>query len=249
MPSQTRKNRKSSKGTRKNKMPKAATSVTTVAKVVKAVMNRQLEHKQKSWVIETDVSHYPDISGNQILPLVGPLTQGTDGNQRVGMRVKPLSIVVKGHVGYDPAVGGCESIRPVLYFLNSRQLKTNAGITANHVGISAQLLEDCDGSNLRFDGSLSVAQYPVNTDDYSIIRVLRLSITKDNTTSSDGKSYFDYSVKLNAPAHLIFDEGSNYPTNYAPFLAIGWYKTDGGAPEAVDWLSHTAKTFMSYIDA
>ena len=246
----TRKNKRSA-GTRKAGKGPKVTTVKTVAQVVKKVMRNNLEHKHKSWVITDMTPKDGPIQSGDILPIVGPISLGTGANQRVGARVKPVGLWLKGHLCFNPDTGGQSTILPRVYILNSRKYKTNTSVLANSTEIASQLLDNWDGANTNFTGDIDEWQYPVNLDDFTVVKVLNTSITKDNTTSSDGKSYHDFMVRIPTPANFNFDEGSTYVTNFAPFVAVGWVNADGEAPVAPypETLYVTMKCFLSYIDA
>jgi len=130
-----------------------------------------------------------------------------------------------------------------------------------------QLLKNGENSTTNFSGNWWAAHQPVADQYYTVLakKIVRLRYAGLYTSGGQSVSIansHDYqanwSVTLNKsklPAHLKYPEGAatgtyaNAPTNFAPFMCVGYYNADGtntATPQAV--LESTYVTKLTYKD-
>lgn len=81
------------KGKLKTKSKKTSSTKTSdkkIAKVVKTVLHRQLENKQNYYLDTKEVTYKMNVAN--LFEVIPPLSQGTKQGERIGNRVKPISL-------------------------------------------------------------------------------------------------------------------------------------------------------------
>jgi len=241
---------------RPRRVPKSTQTLRrTVTATVKKALARAVENKHLAFPLTTEPTGQ-ELLASAIVPAnvfypMNSMNQGTASNQRIGDTIVPKSMTVKAHFSINKASGGFQSIKVYVYVLSSRQYKSVPALDANLPAELLKLLDTWNNGSVGFSGDNYIALLPVNRDRFIVHKVLKFTLTKDNTTSSDGKSYRDLSIRIPVPSHLKYDSGSFYPQNYCPIVAVGYTYADGDAPDdplhpnlQVDMAS-----FMSYEDA
>lgn len=195
-----------------------------------------------------------------------PIThQGTDDHNRVGNKLQPTSVRVKLDITVKDHTDNSSRDRTVHVFLMTAK---SVKALDNYSAIPITLLMDKgDGTQTSFDGTTYNAQLPVNAKEFKVIKhkVIRLvtgfgqanSTTAASAGATDGNispsySYARLNLKVPTPRTLIYDRtSSTYPTNYAPFLVIGFTKNDndGQAHVATDYISVLGQVQMYYKDS
>jgi len=123
-----------------------------------------------------------------------------------------------------------------------------------------------DGTQTSFDGTTYNAQLPVNTEAFKVLHHKQMRMvqgfgkavgttaaTAGSTDSviSPSYSYARLNMKIPVPKTLSYDlSTSQYPTNSAPFLVIGFTKNDndGQAHVATNYISVLGQVQMYYKD-
>lgn len=249
---QTRKNRRSRGTTRKatRKSSAATARAIAVSKPLTQKINRVISRRQETkYVVQ---SPYNDIqpgptnlstfiffsqavtSTNELYMLLPQVNQGDDDHERIGKSIQPVKLTTKVNM----AVGGVGSISIYadVYILTSKTIKDFR--LCNQV-LTAELLNKGDGTNVPYDGTSYNSMLPVNTDEFTVIKHKRVKLTKQvgdpNTqvsggvagTVSESRHFASFSVNVPCPKALTYaTAGDNTPTNFFPFMLIGWHATD-----------------------
>jgi len=179
---------------------------------------------------------------SDILQLIPPVFQGTEDNQRLGNQITPVSLRVKGVVRLKPDVIANQqgtNIKVVIYVLTHTSLKDYENLYARND--FTQLLNDGNNNTEAFRGNVAYKDLEVSKQYYKVLKrkviTLRYSgsvpisatnVSIDNSHSWYGEYTFDLSKHL--PAKFKYPEqlaspgtSINFPTNFAPFMAIGYY--------------------------
>lgn len=188
--------------------------------------------------------------------------QGTDEYQRIGNTISPTSCRVKLDIcvssisdnnSYDYTVH--------VFFLTCPQVKAWNNYTA--IPITTMLAKG-DGTNVGFDGTQIHAQYPVNTTQFKVIKHRRFRLMKGfgqaisttaGSTSADAvnsqtSQYVHLEQRIPLPKKLKYEAAGNvYPTNYAPFMVIGWTRNDANSGAVSSkFIKVLGQVQMSYKD-
>jgi len=224
--------------------------------IVKQTLARATENKTVGFDVENGTLHNSPISDADTAPILGSILEGTDSNQRIGDRVKPKSLVVRGVLGLNP--DNNPNTKPMIatvMILGCKDKKTNALVAAG-AGLADLLKPNINGTEeVPWDGTTIRSTYPVNTDKFRVYYQRQFTIAPAAAGGENRHLDFvkwRYIFKQSKmPASLTWDEGTGDDcNNFAPFLVIGYCYTDGSAPDLVAprLISHTHSEF-SYEDA
>lgn len=240
---------------RKRKSSKFATAVR---KIAKAVVHREAENKYVSYHNEQNFNGTVS-SSSECYPLMPPVDQGTDDFQRIGDKIRPKYLLVKGFVQLNPNAGQVKYMPPstVRVMLLSQKFVKFSGDVSSKVDV-AHLLKDnvSTGTGRPYSGTIFDNLAPINRDIFTVHldRKMKFNWMSQQTqdsggnpsvgwqTGNDRTKYFTCKIKL--PKTLTFDDGTgSYPNNAAPFLCFGAVNDDGAtpwtltAPYQVSWMA------------
>ena len=140
-----------------------------VMQIVKATIARQTENKMRGFNVEQNVVHNSAIADADVVPILGSILEGTGHNERIGDRVKPKSLTLRGIVGLNSENN--PNNKPMIvsvYVLACKDKKTNALVTAG-AGMADLLAPNIGGTEeVPFDGTTLRSTYPVNTDKFRV---------------------------------------------------------------------------------
>lgn len=219
--------------------------VSAVRQIAKSVVRRETETKMCSTALSQLFNGV--ISGaSECYPLVPPIVQGTDDYQRIGDRIKPKYLYVKGYVQYEtgsytqaylPAVT-CRAM-----ILTQKNIRATSDVSSrvdtNH------LLKDnvSTGVGRSYVGGPTDNLSPINKEAFNVLMDKRIKFNWANNHSydtgglavpgwssgNDRTKYF--TARIKCPATLTYDTNTgNTPNNFAPFFCFGAVCDDGSAP-------------------
>lgn len=201
--------------------------------------------------------------------LLPNVVQGIGDNQRIGEQISPISLHINGTVKVSLSILTGNSpvdIFAVVYVLTHKTYKNYEGLnTGNNF---AQLLMNGQGATSSFTGNVWAARQPVSRQNYNVLakKIVRLRYAGLYTSGGQSVSIansHDYVANYNVvltqkhmPKALKYPEAdapatayTNSPTNYAPFMAVGFYWADGSGPAAPQaLLESTYVTRLTYKD-
>jgi len=247
--------------------------LNTVQKTqVKAIVHGEAETKRAVWYSQFDTGSVQrttpflgtlansgwqtknnTITNNfaDILRLIPEVVQGTDKFERIGVRIKPSSLVVKGTCRVNAqtigTTGTPNNFKVYIYVLQHVAIKEyNNLYSYNNF---AQLLDAGNGSTIEFLGNPSDAHCPVAKQNYRVLArkeiILRYggsfvlqgqsqqqSVTMVSTPANAHTWYADYTFNLtkHLPATLTYPESiqsgsanlQGDPTNSSIFMCMGY---------------------------
>jgi len=202
------------------------------------------------------------------------IQQGTEDWQRVGNKIQPLTLKIHGTVKIAQSQTLPPNFSPtdlfaVQWILTSKTWKSYQALLNLDL---TRLLKTQEGSTVAYDGTVWGSRLELAEEDFSQIskRVIRLRYagivaggggTNSSSIANSHDYVYNYTITMNQkklPATLLYPEqGStvpapyaNQPTNYAPFMIMGFYKADGSAigPTGTVLLENTYTTIMKYKD-
>lgn len=208
-----------------------------VLRVVRGLISKNMENKQRGFILEQNVVHNAPITDADVVPIIGSITEGNSSLERDGDKIKPKSLVVRGVISTNPAYNPDNKPMFVhIYILTAKDRKTNALVQAG-VGMSDFLKPNIGGTTqVAFDGSTQRGMYPVNSEKFKVYYQTRLLLAPGSAGA--GTREFEalrwrYVFK-SLPASLTFDEANgDDPNNFAPFLVIGYTYADGTVGETL----------------
>lgn len=205
---------------------------------MRTMIGKDAENKERGFILEQDVVHNAPITDADVVPIVGSIPEGTGSNERLGDRIKPKSLMVRGIISTNPEYN--PNNKPLLvsiYILGCKDKKTNALVQAG-AGMADLLKPNIGGTEqVPFDGSTQRSCYPVNDGKFRVYhqehRLLAPGSVAAGTREFECLRWQYYFKDL--PASLTYDEGAgDDANNFAPFLVIGYSYADGTVGETLN---------------
>lgn len=229
--------------------------------LVKQMIGRNLQNKRVGFQIEQSVNHNSAISGADCEPIVGEIlpindnsTQNT-GSMRVGDRITPKSLTVRGVVSLNPGNAGStqQDIYVRVVVAAQKSIKVGSQVLAGSVDAN-RLLKPGFAANdqVPFTGATEELSYPINTDAFKVYydKVFKLHASINGGQFPAYSKRWSYRFK-SLPTALTFDDGNgDWVNNFAPFVAIGYAYSDGTSPDvATTRLITQTTSFLDFEDA
>lgn len=251
--------RRNVKYRRPTRRSRTGSIVSRIKRMVQRVMAPEAKYISTNVV---DAAFNSTISAPaECYPLVPPVTVGAGDYQRIGSRVKPKYLEVKVKLQYiGPSVrNSIDQMFPCtvrVMMLEQRDVKRTDLLAAN---LKPQLLlDDRVGTSVPrpYTGGQFDNLAPVNTN---LFRVLSDTLHRFNwdyygnfgtAGAAAGNNLTQYiHVKIKCPAHLEWDDGSPNPTNFAPFICLGYvYDNAEGADTLDTKIWATAQSTLHFTD-
>jgi len=190
--------------------------------------------------------------------------QGVDEHERIGDVISPTSCTIHLDIT-SPSFGQNDAKDKTLHVFVLQCTSVKDLMNYSAVPITA-LLEDGQGGNTGFDGSSLRAMYPVNRKNFQVLKHKKVRLVKGfgkpngssatdpagltDSVISPSASYKHMSIRVKCPKKLKYSaHGQRYPTNFAPFVVIGWTNNWAvDAPSNVIDLQVIGRVEMRYKD-
>lgn len=225
----------------------------TIARVVKKVMSRNVEVKHVGANV-VDAAFNSSISAaSECYPVIPQVTEGTDGHQRVGDKIRPKYLIVKGHLQYDHGFMGNfappSTVRVMI--LTQKNIKTASDVSSR--ADIDHLLKDNIGTDTgrAYTGSMFDNLAPINKDLFNVLMDRKFKMLPQlytglgNTSDTNTKTLsgtqrtYTFTKKIKCPATLYYDDGNaNIANNFAPFVCLGAVTDDGSGPFSLNTPYH-----------
>lgn len=211
-------------------------STTRLGKLVRRIANRGIEVKHVGANVVNAAFNSQIGSASECYPILPPVTEGTDGHQRIGDKINAKYLIVKGHLQYDAGFQGNfappSTVRILL--LSQRNIKISSDVSSR--ADVEHLLKDNIGTDLAraYTGTMFDNLAPINKDLFTVhmdrkIKMLPqlytgLGNTQDTNTKtlSGTQRTYMFVKKIRVPKTLHFDDGNgSTPNNFAPFVCMG----------------------------
>lgn len=181
-------------------------------------------------------------STGDILQIVPNITVGDEENQRDGDSITAQSLTVKGYVRFTPVqTAGDIKFSQVGVRLMCVSLKKSPSWDLAAASSTPLLsLLKRGGTTVGFSGQLSDLYNPINTDLFTVHGNKVFYLTQNNNSFATNVGYWSTDVKdqirfftFNLKCKdkkLLYDDDTNsglLPTNYAPFLLVGYVYLNG----------------------
>lgn len=267
------------------KQPYVKKGKKAMVKLIKSVVKGQSETKTAMWYNVADVpgSATPGSYGasgwsqkNQAITsnagdikrLIPQIAAGTADNQRIGERISPKSLVVRGAVAINVALQSelPNNLYCVMYVLQHVTYKSYASVFASND--FTQLLNTGENSTVAFEGKQIQKDLPVDKAYYRLLKKKVIPLRRagiDNTTGSNSyvvsmanshRYHANFSLNLSKqlPKVLKFPEGNatnpNDPTNSSIFLCCGYYAMNDSSNTIIPLDANTALnlTYVSQLN-
>lgn len=239
--------------------PLSAPTQVAVQQIVKRQIARKSENKMIGHLMENGVLHNSPIGAGDIVSVLTPITTGTESYQRIGDKITPKRLVVKGVLAASPEQPDNKPLYVRVLILAQKNLKGTKDVNAGLVQFG-QLLRPNEqvapNDQIPYNGTTADINRPINTDLFRVYYdrtfVIAPSKTDGGALEQNAGSVKRWSYRFKQlPSSLSYDELSqNLPNNFAPFFAVGYAYADGTNPDQVQLrITSTAQSYLSYEDA
>jgi len=227
--------------------------------LVKRMISRSLNNKQVGWSVENAVLHNSPITPADCYPLVNQIAVGTADYNRIGERIRPRALRVRGTIALNGSsiTGGFTHV-PIqvrVMILSEKDIKTAAQVLGGAVDTLRLLKPNIQAADeVDYSGATFNALLPVNKELFHVYYDKTFTLCGPEPEGVEQLTRFQVNwsktiTKL--PASLTFDNGNgDYINNFAPFLAIGYSYPDGSSPDTVSQrIVSTTFSQLTYEDA
>lgn len=222
-----------------------------VSAPVKSYVNRLIRRNEETKFVSNSYTLTSFNAGIGVsadfLALLPPVTQGTAQSQRIGNKVRPTKLVIRGYVIYNADAGSAKQdarmIGGRLFCFQDKATRSYSNNVLNYH------LLDNGGTSENFVGTPINWCTPHNSDQFTWYADKKMKFLKpfgytNNTTPTtsnaitgmDSSLFHPFTITLTAkqlPAVLLYDQTDSvsYPTNFAPYLALGYCDFFNGSPD------------------
>ena len=178
--------------------------------------------------------------------------EGTAGHERIGDKIRPKYLIVKGQIQYDSSLVDTyippSTVRVMI--LTQKNIKVGSDVQTR--ADVSHLLKDNVGTDLgrAYTGSMFDNLAPINKDLFSVLmdRKFRMKsyiakqLGNNNTVALAGtQTTVKFYKKIRCPKTLYFDDGNgDVPNNFAPFVCMGSVVDDNAGA----WTGSTPYRFV-----
>lgn len=196
----------------------------------------------------------PPNGNPQLWTLIPSLSEGTTDFERIGTRVQPTRHLVDLDIKFNHSTGyNSEPINSMAWDLTchvwygyARRYKNNDDVNANKVIIVENMLEDGQtGLPYRWQGGENDQMLAIN-NDYVVLKHKKFRMYKPQGQANAAIGTANIGtpqvigkrmrLTLKPPKALVYNEGTDFPENYCPFVIIGYQHNDA---------SQAANTYVS----
>lgn len=176
--------------------------------------------KQEGVSFNSTINSQADLQ--QLLPSV---TAGTGDGQRVGRRIRPVSLTVRGYMSYDAFTTSTVDVGPLECHLFAIRTK-NTRCAVNLTSADTYFLDDA-GEGRQWDSSITRSLLPVLRSNYTQLghKRSKLACLGAGGVSIDytAPTYVRFTMKIKIKQELHYSEASNmYPDNWCGFITGGF---------------------------
>lgn len=226
---------------------------------------RNLENKLVGWPVELNVQHNRSIGAADCYPLVQEIVPidsavGNTSQQRMGDRIKPKSLKVKGVVSYTPdTCNTAQNVYVRIIIASQKSIKVGSQVQAGNVAANQLLRPGYQGLGLDqvpFSGSTIDLNAPINKDLFRVYMDKTIKLSPSNVSAGGREAMPQYSARWShtfkqLPSTLTYDEAhGDWANNFAPFVALGYAFPDGTL-DALTYtrIIHNVSSFLEFEDA
>ena len=229
------------------------------------MLAKNIENKRMGFNVEANVLHNSGIGPGDCEALIGQIQPigsagGANSSQmRIGDRIKPKSLTVKGILSFNRASAMTNvPIYVRVIIASQKDIKNGNAITnSNQVATSALLHPGILGADeVPFNGNTLEVTYPINKNKFRVYMDKTFMLSSGDVTLTSyppderphAQKRWSYTfTEKQLPAALTFDSvAGNWPNNFAPFVAIGYAYCDGTGPDTAG--QHLYSTVTSTFD-
>lgn len=222
---------------------------------IQRMISRTQETKTCSISLPTTAFNSGISAISELYAIVPALAQGAGQTGRIGETVCPQKIVVRGYINYRANTQqSANEIISRLFCFQDKSVRSY-DLIAN---VNLKLLDN-GGAGSNFTGTLANMCSPHNNDHFTFYADRKHTFLKPfgysnngvlttAITSMNASLVYFFTITLtkkHLPAYFKYD-GSDYPTNFCPFIALGYASAQDDAPDTVNTQINMSYTSTLY---
>lgn len=217
--------------------------------LVRKLIDKRTEDKFISWENAPGVGWYTTGraigSVGSVIPLIREIQNGDDSYQRLGDKIRPKYLIVRGFIAIDKLVNVETAVRVRLMVVSNKSDKNaNPAVAAalplgallndNLAASAPALAHGFTGTPADDCSSINSAQFIAHSDKHYDLVLAGKNMGPPTLGTGAMAVYRYFKIKVKCPASLTFtDPNGDYPTNFAPTLLMGYsYPESWGFPVA-----------------
>lgn len=234
---------------RKSRAKKSSRALVTKPQLYRAI-NRNIETKIATNQYTITAFNSGISATGDFITLLPSITVSGANYGRVGNKIRPIKMIIRGYIVYDSTSLGADNDARMLgarmFVLQDKGIRCYTD--QNTSNISYNVLNNGSSSTI-YGGSAMSWILPANHDQFKIYADKKFKLLKpygytNNTTPSSTNAilamnntlFHPFTVVLNQkqlPSVLTYDsnESVNYPTNFAPYIALGYSDLLNATPD------------------
>lgn len=251
-------------------MQPAPNKLGALVKIIRKVVGQEAETKQAYSQTGTTLLKFNSgiTAVGDMIQILPNIAQGVAENQRIGNQIRAKSLKVKGFVKLDlndlPDVSSLPNVI-VRMMIVSMKTCPSFGDAQGQAPKLGTLLKK-GGTTSAFEGYLQDIYAPINTDVFTVHSDKRFYLSQSflnaqgtlppsNYVAQDiSKTVKFFNINVKCKNKLLkYDEDVNAdvgPSNFAPFLLLGYAFLDGSSPDIVSTrVGLNIDTIFNYEDA
>jgi len=218
------------------------------------MIGKEVENKEIGNNMEVLVAHNSAIGNADLIPIIPQIASGTTGTTRLGDRVKPKALKVRGIVSVRPESPTLTHAPIYVRVVILAQKDVKVGAAVNTQADTAHLLRPAAaaGNEVAFLGNRNELQYPINNNKFRVYMDKVFLLAPSTGVEAQPQASFRWSYTFKQlPATLSYDEANgDWANNFAPFYGIGYCYADGSSPDAITTrLITDTYSILSFEDA
>lgn len=168
------------------------------------------------------------VGATDTLQLLPQIANGVDDNQRIGNRINPRGLLINLAIEFrrdaDPEeYPNGTTIYPRIMVLSQKSVSDWAPLSAGGADVG-KLLDHGQGEH-GFDGTLQDYMSPINKDAFVVHKDIKTMLCS-NSVETGAVVMVSYKIWVKTPKQLTYNDGQVYPKNFAPFMCIGFARSD-----------------------
>jgi len=213
--------------------------------VIKKVISRENETKYLARDVLNDTPFNSAVTSTAELYSCLPAMQpGILSSQRIGQKVTPKSARIRGTIALA-SDDDTADIVVYMYVFTCKKFKNYPQILANF-NVTDMLDNGLSGTT-NPTGFALTALYPPEKEQIRLLSKKQFHLQKgygiqnaggsaDTGVGGGSSTMRTFDIKIKCPSQLLYDDSTapSHATNFAPVVCIGYYHTDGTAPDVLN---------------
>lgn len=225
---------------RRSPRKRVARLAPSVRRAVTKIAKGKSETKHASKTLENLTGHNSAIGSGDAVTLLPSVAQGTDDFNRIGDRISPVALYIKGRLGLT--YNSQQNNRPIsvrVMVVSQRTVRDASFLSAWTPNLLLSANDPDSGLlDTAYDGTARNAMYPVNKNMFTVHYKRDFTMYPSQGTDagvgieSENKTLLKWGAKIKLPKTLVYyNSSTDVPQNACPFLLIGYCYADGTSPD------------------